>query len=47
VAQIGGRSRVAAWIVGVLCAAVVVGLIVISVPMVPVVGDWVNSLLPN
>lgn len=50
-ARVGGRNAVMAWIAGVFCAAVIVILIWVAVPMGPVVlqyiGDTVRALLPG
>lgn len=44
-ARIGGRSNWVAWPVGVLCAAVVVTLAWLSVPMVPGAVQWAGDAL--
>lgn len=44
-ARVGGRNAVFAWIVGILCAATVLGLAYLAIPMVPVVRDWAVQTL--
>lgn len=49
-ARIGGRSTGMSWVAGVLCAAVIVGLLWLALPIVPVLaqvaGDALRSALP-
>lgn len=49
-ARVGGRSIAMSWIVGLLCAAVVVALLWLSMPMLPVLieftGDALRRALP-
>ncbi|MBS1672873.1 MAG: hypothetical protein JSS74_02785 [Actinobacteria bacterium] len=44
-ARIGGRNAVLAWLVGVLCAGVIAGLLYLAAPMGPVMMQYVSSLL--
>lgn len=44
-ARIAGRSNWVAWPVGVICAAVVAALAVLSTPMVPPAVQWVGDAL--
>ncbi|GAA3906488.1 hypothetical protein [Microbacterium invictum] len=39
-ARVGGRNAIFAWIVGLVCAAVVVGLGVLALPMLPATVGW-------
>ena len=49
-ARVGGRNLAMSWIVGVVCAAIVAGLLWLSAPMLPVLvefaGDALRSALP-
>lgn len=40
-ARVEGRNAVFAWIVGLMCAAVVAGLAYLALPLLPVAADWV------
>ncbi|WP_344819221.1 hypothetical protein [Microbacterium soli] len=46
-ARVGGRSTAASWIVGILCAAVIAGLIWLSLPagpgMLAILGDLLDG----
>ncbi|MFV0374256.1 hypothetical protein [Microbacterium sp.] len=42
-ARVGGRNAVAAWIIGVLCAAIVIGLAVLAVPLLPGGSTWFGA----
>lgn len=44
-ARLGGRNAPFAWVVGILCAAIVAGLAFLAIPMVPVVTDWAVQTL--
>lgn len=50
-ARVGGRSPAMSWIVGVLCTAVVAGLLWFALPMGPVmvqfVGDTLRTIAPG
>lgn len=39
----GGRNRVFAWFVGIVCAAVVVTILVIALPMFPAASGWFQA----
>ncbi len=44
VSRTGGRNSVAAWIIGVVCLAVVVTLLVLALPVLPATPGWVRDL---
>ncbi|MDJ1114382.1 hypothetical protein [Microbacterium dauci] len=39
-ASVGGRNTVFAWFVGVVCAAVVIAMIVVALPLFPATSGW-------
>ncbi|MGF3052641.1 hypothetical protein ACQUSY_01550 [Microbacterium sp. YY-03] len=49
-ARVSGRNPIAAWVVGVLCAAIVVAIVVVSAPLWGdlgiMVSDWWESNAP-
>lgn len=49
-ARVGGRNGFVSWTVGLLCAAVIAGLLYIAAPMMPtfvdVVGDTLRGATP-
>lgn len=42
-ARLGGRNAVFAWFVGIVCAAVVVALAVVALPMFPAASGWFTA----
>lgn len=46
----GGRNLAISWIAGVLCAGVILGLVWLSLPIVPTmaqfIGDGLRGMLP-
>jgi hypothetical protein len=44
-ARIGGRNTAVTWLVGVLCAGVIVALFYLAAPMGPVLVGYVTDVL--
>lgn len=48
--RVAGRNAIAAWVVGVLCSAIVIAIIVVSMPLWgdlgTMIGDWWESNAP-
>ncbi|WEK60716.1 MAG: hypothetical protein P0Y60_15655 [Candidatus Microbacterium colombiense] len=46
-ARVAGRSLTMSWIAGVFCTAIVCGLLWLSIPMLPVLAEFVAAALRN
>ncbi|MDR6866698.1 hypothetical protein J2Y69_001291 [Microbacterium resistens] len=46
-ARIGGRNTALAWIAGIVCLGVVVGLGYLAAPMLPAIGQYLGDLLAS
>ncbi|MFT4259089.1 hypothetical protein [Microbacterium sp.] len=46
-AQVGGRNRAISWIAGVLCVGVIAALVWFTLPLVPVMAQFVGDGLRN
>jgi len=44
-ARVGGRNLAVSWVAGVLCAAVIGGLLWFAVPIVPALVEFVGGTL--